>query len=90
MQFLGGQAQQGNIESFEPMFSQPHGGELGGYVLVRGEQSKLGGMAASEEFQRLITRAQTIVEHFGVVNCAMGQELERQMATFLQDTADLR
>ncbi len=30
LQFLGGQAQQGNIEGFEPVFLWPHGGELGG------------------------------------------------------------
>jgi hypothetical protein len=90
MQFLGGQVQQGNIESFEPVLLQPHGGDLGGYVLARGDRSKLGTMVASPEFQRLVTRGQAIVERFGVVNCIMGQELERQMGSFLQDTSDLR
>lgn len=90
MQFLAGQAQQGNIEGFEPVFLQPHGGDLGGCVLVRGERSKLDAMVASQEFQRLSVRGESIVEHFGVVNCVMGQELQRQVATFLQDTADLR
>jgi hypothetical protein len=35
-------------------------------------------------------RGQSIVENFGVVNCQMGAELQRQMATSLPDTADLR
>lgn len=87
---LGGQAQQGNVESFEPVFLQPHGGDLGGFVLARGERAKLDALVASAEFQRLMIRAQTIVENFGVVNCQMGAELQRQMATFLPDTADLR
>jgi hypothetical protein len=90
MQFLGGQAQQGNIEGFEPVFLQPHGGELGGFVLARGDRSKLDTIVASQEFQRLVTRAQSIVEHFGVVNCVMGTEVENQVGTFLQDTMDLR
>ena len=47
-------------------------------------------MTASQEFQRITSRAQTIIEHFGVVNCFLGAELERLMGTFLQDTADLR
>ena len=47
-------------------------------------------MVASQEFQRLMTRAQTIVEHFGVVNCFFGEELQRQVSTFIPDTADLR
>ena len=90
MNFLGGQMQQGNIESFEPAFLQPHGGDLGGFVLARGERTKLDAVVASQEFQRLATRAQSIVEHFGVVNCFVGHEVERQVGTFLQDTADLR
>ena len=72
------------------MFLQPHGGDLGGFVLVRGERNNLDAMIASSEFQRITTRAQVSVENLGVVNCFLGQELERQMGTFLPDTADLR
>ncbi len=90
IQFLGGQVQEGNIESFEPVLLQPHGGELGGFVLARGDMPKLGAMVGSPDFQRLMTRAQAIVEHFGVVTCLLDQELQRQMGTFLQDTSDLR
>ena len=32
--FLGKNAGEGNLESFEPTFLQPHGGDLGGFVLV--------------------------------------------------------
>ena len=87
---LGAQQQQGNLESFEPVFLQPHGGDLGGFVLVRGDQQKLSAFVASQEFQRNMNRAQMIVEHVGVVNAIMGGELQRQMTTFLPDTADLR
>jgi hypothetical protein len=90
MQFLGSQAQSGTIESFEPVFLQPHGGDLGGFVLIKGERSKLDGMVASSEFQRIATRAQITVEHLGIVNCFLGKEMESQMGTFLPDTADLR
>lgn len=90
MQFLAGQTQQGVVEGFEPAFLQPHGGELGGFVLVRGDRTKLDAMIASDEFVRLTTRAQNIVENFGVVNCFLGGEVQRQIGTFLQDTADLR
>ena len=90
MQFLGEQSQREKIESFEPVFLQPHGGDLGGFVLVKGERTNLDTMVASTEFQRITTRAQISVEHVGVVNCILGQELEKQMGTFLPDTADLR
>jgi hypothetical protein len=88
--FLGGQAQQGNVESFEPVFVAPHGGELGGFVLVKGERASLDTMVATEEFNRIVTRAQVAVDHIGVVNCLLGEQLQSQMSTFLSDTADLR
>ena len=87
---LGSQMQQGNVESFEPVFLQPHGGELSGFVLVRGQQAKLDALVASAAFQKSMTRGQAIVEHFGTVNCQMGAELQKQMGSFLSDTADLR
>ena len=75
--------------SFEPVFRRPDGGELGGHVVAWGGRSKLDAMVASDEIQRLVTRAQFIVESFGVVNCIIGSEVERQMETFLADTMDL-
>ncbi len=90
IQLLTTQAQQRNIESFEPCFLQAHGGDLGGFVLVKGERAKVDQLVASEEFQRLMIRAQMIVENFGVVNALFGQEVQKNMAKFLPDTADLR
>jgi hypothetical protein len=57
---------------------------------VRGQQAKLDALVASAAFQRSMTRGQAIVEHFGTVNCQMGAELQKQMGSFLSDTADLR
>ncbi len=90
VQYLTSQAQQGNIESLEPVFIQPHGGDLGGFILVRGDRAKLDQMVASEEFGRLIVRARITVDGFGVVNCTMGQELQRQLGSFLGYSSDLR
>ena len=89
LEFLGSQAQQGNLESFEPAFMQPHGGDLGGFVLIRGERSKLDAMVASDEFIRITMRAQMVVDRMGVVNVSLGGEIEKQMGTFLQSAADL-
>jgi hypothetical protein len=89
MEFLGGQAQQGNLESFEPAFMQPHGGELGGFMLVRGDRSTLDAMVASDEFARLTMRAQLVVDHMGVVNVFLGGEIDKQMGMFLESAPDL-
>jgi hypothetical protein len=89
LQLLAQQAQQGNIESFEPCLMQPHGGDLGGFVLVRGDQSKLDQLAASKEFQRAIIRGQLIAENLGVVRCMLGEEVQTQMGLFMEAVADL-
>jgi len=34
-------AAEGEIESFEMVLLEPHGGELGGFILLRGDQDKL-------------------------------------------------
>ena len=89
VQFLQGQMQQGNVSIFEPVFLRSHGGDLNGFFLVRGDPARLDALTNSDEFQRLVTRANAIVEHFGVVNCSLGDEVQRQVGTFLQDIADL-
>src|SRR5579875_2312642 len=44
---------EGEIESFEPVLLEPHGGELGGFFLLRGDQDKLARIRGSREFERL-------------------------------------
>ncbi len=74
--------QEGEIESFEPVLLQPHGGELGGFFLLRGDQDKLARIRSSEEFERLTVRAQLIVENLGIVSAALGARLMSQMSVF--------
>ena len=64
--------QEGEIESFEPVLLEAHGGELDGFFLLRGDQDKLARIRSSEEFERLTVRAQLIVENLGIVGAALG------------------
>jgi hypothetical protein len=68
--------QQGEIESFEPVMLQPHGGDLNGFILLRGERDKLvASILASDEFARLSTRADLLLERFGVVGAVLGERI---------------
>jgi hypothetical protein len=58
--------QEGEIESFEPVLLEPHGGELGGFFLLRGDQDKLARIRGSEEFERQTARGQLSVENIGI------------------------
>jgi hypothetical protein len=74
--------QQGEIESFEPVLLEPHGGELGGFFLLRGDRDRLARLRTSEEFERLLVRGQLITDNLGVVGALIGDRLAAQMATF--------
>ena len=81
--------QDGEIESFEPVLLEPHGGELGGFFMLRGDQDQLARIRASEEFQRLTARAQLITENLGVVSALLGERLMSEMSMFSQQVEEL-
>ena len=89
IQYYSRLQQEGEIESFEPVALDPHGGDLGGFLLVRGEREKLSRLRYSEEFLRLNNRASLVVENLGVVGAFIGEELNRLFADFQTQTADL-
>ena len=81
--------QNGDIESFEPVLLEAHGGELGGFFLLRGDRDKLAQLRSSDEFERLTLRGQLIAEHLGVVGAIVGERLTSQMATYAQQLDEL-
>ncbi len=81
--------QEGEIESFEPVLLEPHGGELGGFFLLRGDQDKLARIRGSEEFERYTVRGQLIVEDIGIVGAALGTRLMSQMSLFAEQVEEL-
>jgi hypothetical protein len=81
--------ERGEIESFEPTFLEPHGGDLGGFFMLRGEEEKLARVRMSEEFERLSTRAGLVVEGFGVIGATTGEGVDRLMTLYQAQLAEL-
>ena len=81
--------QQGDIDSFEPVFLEPHGGDLAGFFLVRGDQDKLARIRTSDEFRRLNMRATLITEDFGVVGAGLGEQITAQLPIYNQQMEEL-
>jgi hypothetical protein len=81
--------QQGQIENFEPVALEPHGGDLNGFLLVRGDREKLNRVRSSDEFVRLNNRAQLVVNNFGVIGAFIGEGLDRLFNDFQAQTSDL-
>ncbi len=71
--------ERGEIESFEPVLLDPHGGELAGFFLVRGTREQLDRLRDHGEYQRLIVRAGLVIEHFGVIAGHIGEGLADRM-----------
>ena len=79
----------GKISSWQPVFLEPHGGDLGGFFLIWGERDSIAQIRASDELTRLATRAQLIAESFGIVGAETGDRVGTQMQLFLESAGEL-
>jgi hypothetical protein len=89
VQFYGGLQNDGRIESFETCLLDPHGGDLAGFILLRGSDEQMDAIHHDEEFLRQMTRANFIVDNLGVIHAYMGEEIGRQMGRFQSEVAEL-
>jgi hypothetical protein len=81
--------QQDEIESFETVFLESHGGDLNGFTLLRGDPDKLSRIRTSDEWVRLTTRADLIVDGFGVIGAILGDQVGTLMGVFNEQVEDL-
>ena len=72
----------GQIESFEPVLLDPHGGDLNGFLLLRGSQEQLDALRAREDFQRTVARAGLVLDGFGVVGAHLGEGLQGRLSLY--------
>jgi len=68
---------------------EPHGGDLQGFVLIRGDREKLNRLRYSDEWLRLNIRAGLVVRSLGVVGAFIGEEMSRQFGNFGVEAADI-
>ena len=87
MEYFGGLQADGTIESVEPVFLEPHGGDLQGFFFLRGDAEKLATLRVDYEFQSTIIRAGLIVDNIGVVGASTGARLERLMGSYAEQSA---
>jgi hypothetical protein len=87
IELFGQMQSDGRIESFEVCLLQPHGGELGGFELIRGSEEQIDALRRSEDFERINTKASLIVDDLGVVDMLIGEGLGRAMAIYQEEIA---
>ena len=80
--------EEGVIESFEPAFLELHGGDLGGFILIRGEVEAR--IAPCQRRVHVTTiRVIPIVDKFGVVGADLAGRLERNMEFYIEQIGAL-
>jgi hypothetical protein len=84
VQYLGEQQQKGSIKSFDPVFLDPHGGDMNGFFLIRGDSAKLDALIASDEWVTHMTRALLHLEGSGAVRAVAGEMIMARMALWTQ------
>ena len=79
VQYLAGLQQKGTVQSFDTVFLDPHGGDLNGFFLIRGEPTNLDALVASPEWVAHVTRALFHLERSGVVRGLTGELIAARM-----------
>ena len=90
LQYYSDLQRQKEIESFEVVLLEQHGGDLNGFVLIRGDEDRLAKLRNDREFQRRILRAQLIVDNIGVVSGLIGNSINRALADYVGELEKLK
>ena len=80
VQYLGGLQQKGTIQAFDTVFLDPHGGDMNGFFLIRGEPQKLDALAGSADWIAHMIRAGLHLQGHGAVRGVTGQAVMERMA----------
>jgi hypothetical protein len=89
LSYLGKLVADGRVASFEPFFLEPHGGDLEGFIVVRGDIEQLAKVRIDQEFQRLTVRAQVVVRNFGVIGAKTGDHLNKHIEWYIESAREL-
>jgi hypothetical protein len=72
MGYLGSLQDSGSIGSWEVVFLNPHGGDLNGFFLIKGDPEQISDLIASDDWVRHMTRATLHLQDPGAVAGAAG------------------
>jgi hypothetical protein len=89
IEYYGRLQQEGRIESFEVGLLDPHGGDLDGFVLIRGTREQMAALRGDEDFRRLVIRGSLIVQSLGVVDVVLGDAIGRDMDVYREAASEM-
>ena len=80
MEYNTGLQSEGKIESFEPVILAAHGGDLNGFIMIKGDAEKLAKVRADDVFGDLAVEANYCLDKFGIVMGFIGDSIIDQMS----------
>jgi hypothetical protein len=80
---------EGAIDSFEAFFLDYYGGDLSGFLLIRGDREKLNKIRTDHEFENRTMRVAALVPNLGIIDAFTGDELQRRMTEYQKALAQL-
>jgi hypothetical protein len=72
----------GEIESYDTVMLDPHGGELNWFMLVRGDAERLARLPMLPEWQQLAVGTSAACEDFGIVGGSVGEAYHQMQDAF--------
>jgi hypothetical protein len=81
--------EEGQIESAEPIALEPHGHQMNGFVLLRGDKEQLARIRSSTDMTRLCNRAQIVLHDLDVIAGFSGQAFQESLNAWQQTAGDL-
>jgi len=79
VEYLGVLQKKDTIHSFDAVFLEPHGGDMNGFFLIRGECASLDALIASTEWATHMVRAGMHLECSGAVRGFTGESVMKRM-----------
>jgi hypothetical protein len=89
MSYLEGLKAEGTIDSVDAVLLEPHGGELEGFVLVKGDKAKLAELRVQESFTKVIVAVQLVHSKVGVIGGYSGAEMQSLLQIWDQQEDEL-
>lgn len=77
--YLTGLQREKRIDNFEPVFLRPHGGDLNGFILIRGDAAKLAELRATEQWKDWEIWGAYNLQGFGSNDCIIGDAVGETM-----------
>ena len=82
MAYYGKLQAAGTIEGIEPVLLSSHGGDMNGFILLRGDSHKLAALRVSADFVDLETQATMCLQGVGVIQGFVGEGVQSMMQTW--------